>query len=42
MTTDLAEWASEHGQIIKSGLSENYGGETISNDGEKWVFFEPI
>jgi len=29
MTTDLAEWASEHGQIIKSGLSENYGGETI-------------
>ena len=29
MTTDLAEWASEHGQIIKSGLLENYGGETI-------------
>jgi hypothetical protein len=29
MATKLAEWASEHGQITKIGVSDGCGGETI-------------
>ena len=43
MTTDLAEWASEHGQIIKSGLL--YGRRekflpTVVGFAKDWFRFE--
>ncbi len=30
MTTKLVKWASNDGQIIKSGLSDGYGGKAIT------------
>ena len=38
VTNNWTKWASEHGQIIKSGLSENYGGETILTTAKNGYF----